>query len=172
MPAPEVFETDRRVGRRRTDERDHALTILKLLYRFERRTMTELDTLKAAVADLTAAQADTGTKVNVLLAQNDTLVELTDTLSDQLVALGEAGQIPPGALSDLTTIIDNAKTAYVMLGNQVAAESTKVAAAIAADTPPAPAPVDPPAPSPAPAPSDPVDPAVEPPADPTAAPSA
>lgn len=118
--------------------------------RFERRVMSQLDELGAHVADLTAAQADATAKVDVLLQKNDLLIGLAQSLEAQLVALGESGQIPPAALSDLISAIDSAKTAYDAIGTKAVAESAKVDAEITADTPVPPAP---PAPSPAPAPA-------------------
>jgi len=107
---------------------------------FERHVMSKIDELQAAVADANQALADTATKVDTLIAQNDALIGLTDSISRQLVALGEAGQIPADALSSLITSIDSAKTAALAIGAKADAETAKVQAAIAADTPPAPSP--------------------------------
>lgn len=136
-------------GRRGVDlTNELLLELLAFQLRFERRVMSQLDELKASVADLTAAQADATAKVDVLLQKNDLLINLTDSLEDQLKALVEGGQIPPAAFSDLVAAIDSAKTAYAAIGTKVSDESAKVDATIAADTPvpsapPAPAPVEP-----------------------------
>ena len=109
--------------------------------------MNQLEQLQAHVADLTASQADATAKVDVLLQKNDLLINLAQSLEQQLVALGESGQLPPNALSELITSIDSAKTAYDAIGAKADAEGAKIDTEIAADTPPAPSPAPEPAPS-------------------------
>lgn len=124
------------------------LELISSQLRFERRVMNQLEQLQASVADLTAAQANATAKVDMLLQKNDLLLDLADSLEKQVVALGEAGQLPTAALSDLIASIDGAKTAYNAIGDKATAEGVKIDAEIAADMPP-----------PAPAPADPVEPA-------------
>lgn len=114
---------------------------------FERAIMSDLDTLKAKQAELSAALADTSTKVDTLIAQNDALITLADSIAAALIAAGNAGQIPPDTLSAMLAQIDSDKAAALAIGVKADAETAKDQAAISADSP---VPPTPPAPSPAP----------------------
>lgn len=120
--------------------------LAEFLLLFERAIMSDIDTIKAHQADLSAALAATSAKVDTLIAQNDALVTLTDSIAAALVAAGNAGQIPPDTLSALLAQIDSDKASALAIGVKADAETAKDQAAIAADAPAPPAP----APSPAP----------------------
>lgn len=136
-------------GRRAQDTTNELLVqLIAHQLRFERIVMTQLEDIQARVATLTAALSASDIKVDVLIAQNDALIGLTDSIATQLAALGESGQIPPAALSDLLTSIDTATTAALEIGTKADAETAKVQGTIAADSPvpAAPAPESPAAP--------------------------
>ena len=139
-------------GRRGVDRTNELLLeLIHLQLRFERQIMSDIDTIKAHQADLSQALADTSAKVDTLLAQNDALLTLTDSIAASLAAAGSAGQIPPDVLSALLTQIDTDKTTALAIGTKVDAEGAKVAAALTADAPATPTP---PAPDPDPASTD------------------
>lgn len=136
-------------GRRGQDlTNDLLLELTHFQLRFERQVMDQLAQIQADLADTNAALVATSSKVDTLLAQNDALIALTDSVAQQLAAAGAAGQIPPATLSDILGAIDTAKTAALAIGTKVDGETAKVQSAIANDTPA------PPAPSPAAAPAD------------------
>lgn len=123
--------------------------LAEFLLHLERAIMSDLDTIKAHQADLSAALAASSTKVDMLIAQNDALVTLADSIAASLAAAGNAGQIPPDTLSAMLAQIDSDKAAALTIGVKADASTAKDQATIAADTPPAP-----PAPAPSPAPGD------------------
>lgn len=110
---------------------------------FERAIMSDLDTIRAHQAELSAELLTTAGKVDTLIAQNDALVALTDSIAAALVTAGNAGQIPPDTLSAMLAQIDSDKAAALAIGVKADAETAKDQATIAADSPP-------PAPAPAP----------------------
>lgn len=95
--------------------------------------MATLQELKDAVAALTAEAQAANASNGVLLTKVDALIALTDTIKDQLVQLSEGGLLPPDALSQLTTAINDSITQIHAIGTASDAESGKVDTTLARD---------------------------------------
>jgi hypothetical protein len=115
---------------------------------FERAIMSDIDTIQAQVAELSAAVTAANGKVDTLIAQNEALVALTDSIAAALTAAGNAGQIPPDTLSMLLNRISDAKSIALAIGDKADAETARDQATISQDSRALPPP---PAPAPAPA---------------------